>query len=136
MLKNNKIITKVSGSIYSIGYFGDTTKQVEEFYDVNPFPNYNDFDNARELSNKLDENLLKALKKEASFGETIMKWVVELVSCLLLLRTPSNNIVVGLDASEFALYLADQFLDKEQSLIVGLFMQIYLKIYLSKRSLT
>ena len=37
MLKNNKIITKVSSSICSIGYFWDTTKQVEEFYDVNPF---------------------------------------------------------------------------------------------------
>ena len=88
MLKNNKIITKVSSSIYSIGYFGDTTKQVEEFYDVNPFPNYNDFDNARELSNKLDENLfLKALKKRLALAKQSLKWVVELVSCLLLLRT-------------------------------------------------
>ena len=109
MLKNNKIITKVSSSIYSIGYFGDTTKQVEEFYDVNLFPNYNDFDNARELSNKLDETFLKALKKEASFGKTILEVGCGTGQLSIALAHSSNNIVVGLDATLSSLYLADQF---------------------------
>ena len=79
------------------------------------FLNYNDFDNAKRLSNKLDENLLKALKKEASFGKTILEVGCGTGQLSIALAHSSNNIVVGLDATLSSLYLADQFLDREQS---------------------
>ena len=71
MFKQNIKASKLEeGNIIQVGSKLIVTKEVEEFYTKNPFPNYEDSESILDLSAKIDANIFMSnLKEHFAFGK-------------------------------------------------------------------
>ena len=86
------------------------TKNVVEFYDVKPFPNYRHDDNKASILNKGDKNYLaKKFKKFAGFNKKILEVGCGTGQLSIYFSIGTNNEIVALDPTLESLKLASKF---------------------------
>jgi SAM-dependent methyltransferase len=90
----------------------DVTKEIKSFYEKNPFPNYDDFDNIGTLISKARKGLFaKLLDDQAPFGARILECgcgTGQLTNFLSI----ANRTVIGTDICLNSLKMAQEFKNK------------------------
>ena len=91
----------------------EKTKQVTEFYDEKPFPNYKDNDNKQSILEKGNKNFLATqFKNFIGFKKNILEVGCGTGQLSNYFAIGTNNNVVGLDPTKASLELAKEFADK------------------------
>lgn len=96
--------------IYSNVIEDDTTKNVVDFYNIKPFPNYRREDNKASILNKGNKNYLaKKFKKFAGFNKKILEVGCGTGQLSIFFSIGTNNEIVAFDPTLEALKLASNF---------------------------
>jgi len=89
------------------------TKDVVDFYNVKPFPNYKHDDNKASILNKGDKNLLaKNFKKFTGFNKKILEVGCGTGQLSMYFSIGTNNEIVSLDPTLASLKLASKFAEE------------------------
>ena len=98
------------GNISKIAIVDETTKQVSDFYKVNPFPNYKSDDNKATILEKGNKNFLASqFKKFIGYGKNVLEVGCGTGQLSIYFSISTNNNVVGLDPTIESLKLASDF---------------------------
>ena len=118
-INSNWLNIMVNKNIHWINFIDDIfrnkiddniTKNVVEFYDVKPFPNYHHDDNKASILNKGDKNYLaKKFKKFAGFNKKILEVGCGTGQLSIYFSIGTNNEIVALDPTLESLKLASKF---------------------------
>jgi|TARA_B100001093_G_scaffold515444_1_gene591774 ubiquinone/menaquinone biosynthesis C-methylase UbiE len=106
---------KKDNGIYDFGVYGETPKLIDEFYDVSPFPNYNnyiDLSNFLEISEK--NIFLSELKQYIGYNKKIIEVGSGTCQLGIFLAANTNNKVYCLDATKKSLELGYEFAKKNE----------------------
>ena len=110
-LKKKEFILK--NNIHTKNINNITTKNVVNFYNVKPFPNYETSDNKASILNKGDKNFLaKKFKKFAGFNKKILEVGCGTGQLSIYFAIGTNNQIVALDPTMESLKLASNFSTK------------------------
>ena len=94
------------GDISKITIVDETTKQVTDFYKVNPFPNYKSNDNKATILEKGNKNFLASqFKKFIGYGKNVLEVGCGTGQLSIYFSIATNNNVVGLDPTIFSVIL-------------------------------
>ena len=89
------------------------TSDVVSFYQEEPFPNFEDFQDKFDLLGILEKNLfIKDLKDAIGFGKTFLEVGSGTSQLSLALAVNTNNLIVSLDSTERSLALGKKFADE------------------------
>jgi SAM-dependent methyltransferase len=106
----NKDFHAENNRFFTVGEKDEITNLVAEFYSKNPFPNYQDFENIVDLTDKLEENdFLRNFKKNIGLGKKIIEVGSGTCQLSLALSHGTNNFVVALDPTKKSLDLGYEF---------------------------
>ena len=98
----------------------DKTLEVTDFYDKNPFPNFYDFQNKRDLIKIIDKNeFLKDLKEYIGFNKKFIEVGSGTSQLSLALASGTNNMIVALDPTLASLKLGKDFVDNNGKVILN-----------------
>ena len=104
---------KYRENFYIVENKDKVTKRVTDFYADLPFPNYDNFETIRDLSNKLENNaFLRNFKKELGFGKKIIEVGSGTSQLSIMLAHNTNNYVVAFDPTIQSLMLGNNFAEK------------------------
>ena len=111
MFKRQNDVTKLDGrNILQVGKKISSTKDIEEFYTKNPFPNYDEVESMLELSEKVNKNeFIKNFKKFFDFGHKIIEVGSGTSQLSMVLAHGTNNEVVAFDPTLASLKLGSVF---------------------------
>jgi 2-polyprenyl-3-methyl-5-hydroxy-6-metoxy-1,4-benzoquinol methylase len=88
----------------------DITKKVANFYNIKPFPNYNDNDNRQTLLHKGNKNQLTCkFKNHVGFSKNILEVGPGTCQVSIYLAIGTNNQIVALDPALESLKLGQKF---------------------------
>ena len=108
----------------------DITKKVADFYNIKPFPNYDDNDNRQTLLHKGSRNqLVCKFKNYVGFNKNILEVGPGTCQLSMYLAIGTNNQIVALDPALESLKLGQKFAKLNNIKILILLMQIYLMMY-------
>jgi len=111
--KKNKDYQKIDENFYSTEKMDVTTLRVTKFYTDHPFPNYENLETIRDLSDKLQKNIfLSNFKKQIGFGKKIIEVGSGTSQLSLMLAHNTNNLVVAFDPTLASITLGKEFADK------------------------
>ena len=100
-------------NIFSVGKKRSTALTVSDFYEVAPFPNYNDYDNVDDLLELLESNaFLQDLKHSIGFGKSFLEVGSGTCQLSVAMAARTNNDVVALDPTRASLELGAEFARK------------------------
>jgi len=113
--KQIKVNRLDSGKILQVGQKGKTATLIENFYTKNPFPNYNDFETAQDLKDKVYNNeFLRNFKNLCGFGKKIIEVGSGTCQLSIALACESNNEIVAFDPTLESLRLGNSFAYKNK----------------------
>ena len=92
--------------------FDDVTKKVINFYNENPFPNYDKSDNKNTILAQGDNSYLKSLKRLLGFNKKILEVGCGTGQYSNYFAIGTNNHIFALDPTYKSLQLAKNFSDK------------------------
>lgn len=111
--KNLKTVKLFSGSIIQAGEIKKTAKQINDFYDGSPFPNYDDLESIQDLNKKLENNeFTYNFKRLIGFGNKIIEVGSGTSQLSISLASGTNNKVVAFDPTLASLRLGANFCSK------------------------
>ncbi len=111
--KDETTYNKIDNNFYSVDKIDHITSQVADFYSDFPFPNYENLENIKDLSIKLESNVfLKNFKKEIGFGKKIIEVGSGTSQLSIMLAYNTNNSVIAFDPTIESLKLGKEFADK------------------------
>ena len=89
------------------------TKKVSDFYNVNPFPNYNTNDNMKSIITKGDRNFLaKEFKKFIGFNKRVLEIGCGTCQLSIYFANSTNNLIVSMDATLESIKIGKKFCDR------------------------
>ncbi|MDA8536953.1 class I SAM-dependent methyltransferase [Alphaproteobacteria bacterium] len=113
-MKSEKNIKRLKGTnVLDLGISCPVVKEIDDFYNVAPFPNYEDTSNKNELLEKvLTNEFLRDFKRKVGFGKSFIEVGCGTGQLSIAMAIGTNNEIVGFDATEESLRLADKFSQK------------------------
>ena len=91
------------------------TKEVSEFYNNNPFPNYKNYDNKQTILEKGNKNFLaNQFKNFIGYKKNVLEVGCGTGQLSNYFAIGTNNNIIGLDPTEASLNLAKEFADKNK----------------------
>ena len=100
----------IKDGITEIGRLIGTTKKVTDMYNINPFPNYNNFQSKMDLVVTIDSNIfLKDLKKQIGFRKSFIEVGAGTCQLSIGMAIGTNNEIVALDPTINSLKLGQKF---------------------------
>ncbi len=110
--KNFQKKIKCKNGIYYKSIDLNKTREVADFYNKNPFPNFDDFQNKRDLLKIIDKNeFLKDLKEYIGYNKKFIEVGSGTSQLSLALASGTNNMIVALDPTLESLKLGKDFAD-------------------------
>ena len=99
-----------SGNIFSYKIENNITKNVTSFYNIKPFPNYDESDNKATILNKGNKNYLaKQFKDFVGFKKKVLEVGCGTGQLSMYFSIGTNNQIVSLDPTIESLRLANKF---------------------------
>ncbi len=99
--------------ILRVSDLGQDAKDIDNFYSVAPFPNYDQKDTIKSLEEKLmKSDFLAGLKSEIGYGKRIIEVGSGTSQMSIVLANKTNNEVVAFDPSINSLILGQDFAEK------------------------
>ena len=99
-----------SGNIFSYKIENNITKNVTSFYNIKPFPNYDESDNKATILNKGNKNYLaKQFKDFVGFKKKVLEAGCGTGQLSMYFSIGTNNQIVSLDPTIESLRLANKF---------------------------
>lgn len=99
-----------TGNIFSYKIENNITKNVTSFYNIKPFPNYDDSDNKATILNKGNKNYLaKQFKDFVGFKKKVLEVGCGTGQLSMYFSIGTNNQIVALDPTIESLRLANKF---------------------------
>ena len=99
-----------NGNIFSYKIENNITKNVTSFYNIKPFPNYDDSDNKATILNKGNKNYLaKQFKDFVGFKKKVLEVGCGTGQLSMYFSIGTNNQIVALDPTIESLRLANKF---------------------------
>ena len=99
-----------TGNIFSYKIENNITKNVTSFYNIKPFPNYDDSDNKATILNKGNKNYLaKQFKDFVGFKKKVLEVGCGTGQLSMYFSIGTNNQIVSLDPTIESLRLANKF---------------------------
>ena len=99
-----------SGNIFSYKIENNITKNVTSFYNIKPFPNYDESDNKATILNKGNKNYLaKQFKDFVGFKKKVLEVGCGTGQLSMYFSIGTNNQIVALDPTIESLRLANKF---------------------------
>lgn len=101
--------------VIKTGSFDATTDKVKDFYEVEPFPNFDELENKDMLSHKIMENRFnQGLKDLVGFGSSFLEVGSGTCQLSLALALGTNNEVVAMDPTLKSLRLGQKFATRNE----------------------
>ena len=110
-LKSDKKAKRIKGTdVLDLGISCPVAKEIDTFYEVAPFPNYEDTHDKNHLLDKvLTNDFLRDFKAQVGFGKSLIEVGCGTGQLSMAMAVGTNNDIVGFDATEESLRLADKF---------------------------
>ena len=106
---------KNDNGILDFGVYGQTSKIIDEFYDVSPFPNYNNYKDLSDFLEISEKNtFLSELKQYIGYNKKIIEIGSGTCQLGIFLAANTNNKVYCLDATKKSLKLGCEFAKKNK----------------------
>lgn len=111
--KNVRSKLLIKNGILTSDITDEKTLLVSNFYQKNPFPNYDGYENKLSLSSSLNNNyFLKDLKETVGFGKSFLEVGSGTSQLSLAMAIGTDNQVVALDPTIQSLFLGKDFAEK------------------------
>jgi len=108
--KQNLLNKTTQENFYTYGEKNDVANLVEKFYNLNPFPNYNNFENIFDLNRNILHNpFLNGLKDNLGFNKRIIEVGSGTSQLSLALANGTNSEIYAFDATYESLKLGQKF---------------------------